>query len=430
MASRATSTWRARPWHRCTWIDRSSPASDHPSVGRARRWSARRLDVGTDVGLDAFEERARRRQVECVVDLGGVGRGRQHELHLPGVGAPGPQAADWWGCHGSGRRRGGGASGAPAVAAMRSHSTRLGWSANRWTSRWVARARRTSRYEAGSRVRPNSETRSGRSTSTVPARRRAQASAMRSGGLGRPTWRRSARHSCGCHRASSGSSAPAPSGRRSWPGVGPGQDHVGPVDAVAVEQVGEVAGGGEAPGPAEVVGGGLVGRRGGAGVDRPAEVRRQQLEPGVVEVLVDDLEQRPDQPFGPPGVLGAVDVRLPRPARRRRDGRGTGTRRWRTPRRSVPAWCRPCRRCDGSATARRPGWGRPRSRRRTGRRAGWRGSSTSASTSASARSLRWTRNMRRRSSHDLPSHERADRFVGGCCADVGHDPRGSWPEQL
>ncbi len=92
--------------------------------------------------------------------------------------------------------------------------------------------------------------------------------------------------------------------------VEPREHHVGPVDGVAVEQVGQVPGGGEAPGPAEHIGVvvvavvALVVRVVGA----EAEVAGQQRHPGFAGLLVDQLQQRPHRSFRPPGILGAVDA--------------------------------------------------------------------------------------------------------------------------
>jgi hypothetical protein len=81
--------------------------------------------------------------------------------------------------------------------------------------------------------------------------------------------------------------------------VPPPQDHLRAVQRVAIEQVGEVADGGEAARPSEWV-------------RRVPEVGAQRAQPRLCQVRVDDLEQRPHQPFRAPRVLGRVD-----PGRRR-----------------------------------------------------------------------------------------------------------------
>jgi hypothetical protein len=77
--------------------------------------------------------------------------------------------------------------------------------------------------------------------------------------------------------------------------VEPGQHHRRPVDGVAVEQVGQVADGGEPP----VAVGGL-------GIGAP-EVGREDLHLGGADAGVDHLEERPRQPLRPPGVGVAPD---------------------------------------------------------------------------------------------------------------------------
>ncbi len=75
----------------------------------------------------------------------------------------------------------------------------------------------------------------------------------------------------------------------------PRSEHVRTVYPVAVEQVGDVAHGGE---PAQ--------RSLGAGI---AEVTGQWGEPGFPEVGVHHFEQRPDGTFGPPRVGCGFDTR-------------------------------------------------------------------------------------------------------------------------
>ena len=80
---------------------------------------------------------------------------------------------------------------------------------------------------------------------------------------------------------------------------GPSADLVGPVQRVAVEQVGEVTDGGEAPRAPQRVGGRRV----------AAEVLAQHGQPRLPESGIDDVEQRPDHALGPPRVGLRVDPR-------------------------------------------------------------------------------------------------------------------------
>jgi hypothetical protein len=84
----------------------------------------------------------------------------------------------------------------------------------------------------------------------------------------------------------------------------PGSEHLGPVGAVAVEEVGQVAGAPQAAGSAD----GIL-NLAGHGVVGAAEVGGERLEPGLGEGVVDHLEQRPEGPVGEPGVVGRVDAR-------------------------------------------------------------------------------------------------------------------------
>ena len=78
----------------------------------------------------------------------------------------------------------------------------------------------------------------------------------------------------------------------------PGPEHAGTVDAVAVVQIGQVAGAAEPAGPAAQVGG----RRWPGSSPRRPEVAGQRVEPRLAERGVDDLEERPHRPGGHPGV--------------------------------------------------------------------------------------------------------------------------------
>jgi hypothetical protein len=76
---------------------------------------------------------------------------------------------------------------------------------------------------------------------------------------------------------------------------GPRADQLRPVQRVAVEQVGDVANGGEPPrAPGRIV--------------RPAEVLGQATQPRLGEALVHDLEQWPDGPLRQPGIRIRVDA--------------------------------------------------------------------------------------------------------------------------
>ena len=79
---------------------------------------------------------------------------------------------------------------------------------------------------------------------------------------------------------------------------GPAPDRVGAVQRVAVEQVGEVTDGGEPPRSPQ--------RIGGAGV--AAEMLGEQGQPGFLQALVDDVEQRPDGALGPPRIRLGIDA--------------------------------------------------------------------------------------------------------------------------
>src|SRR5581483_1729022 len=80
---------------------------------------------------------------------------------------------------------------------------------------------------------------------------------------------------------------------------GPGLEHARPVDAVAVVEVGQVAGAGEAPNaPSEV-----EVRWGGIGpAAAGAQVAGQRGEPGFAEGGVDHVEEGPDGTGGDPGI--------------------------------------------------------------------------------------------------------------------------------
>ena len=80
--------------------------------------------------------------------------------------------------------------------------------------------------------------------------------------------------------------------------LGPAPHHFGPVHRVAVEEVGHVA---DAREPLRL--------RDGL---RVADVLGQRRQPGLVEVRLDDFEQRPDRPLRQPGVRIRLNARRQR----------------------------------------------------------------------------------------------------------------------
>ena len=176
IASRSTSTWRARPWQAWIWRLRSPGASS----GRAGSSAA----SGARSSRTSAWMRASSVSVSCSTGW-------------------------WWSCASSPitscssreswpQEASSGLAGRALVGSaarrttgpwprIRSHRAGDGWSRNRWTSRCAASARSTASRPAGSRVRPNSERRAGRSTTAGSSRRRAQAAVMRAAGPGSGT---------------------------------------------------------------------------------------------------------------------------------------------------------------------------------------------------------------------------------------------------
>ena len=321
IASRSTSTWRARPWQAWTWTLRSSGSSSGRSS--ARRAAARRAAaVGADVGLEPAEQRVGAGERRGVVVVGVLGR--RAERRAASRARRGP------------RRRAGGCAASSAVGssarrsdrrrvgrgrATRSHSAGDGCSRNRWTSRCAASARRTCRWPAGSRVRPNSDSRA-REVDAAPGRRAAarRRGSRRSAGPGTPIRARSRRHSSACQAASARRS-PA-SGRRR----GPGASISGPVQRVAVEQAGEVAD--------------ALSRRarrtGSGGVVPSPRWAASVASHGSPSAPSTTSSSGQTARSGSHGSSRRVDARRrPRP-RRRPAGAGTGTRRSRRSRRRGP----------------------------------------------------------------------------------------------
>ncbi len=103
-------------------------------------------------------------------------------------------------------------------------------------------------------------------------------------------------------RAGSADPAPEPSPQFGLPAAGPvlargpGAQHVRAVDAVVVEQIGDVVNRAEAPGRIVRV------------ATRALQVARQHGQPRLADALVDDLKQRPHRPLGEPRILRRLDV--------------------------------------------------------------------------------------------------------------------------
>ena len=320
MASRSTSTWRARPWQACTCRLRSARVEEVALVrrpgsgalqGAARSaWTSawRRCSSVSSASLSGW----------CT-SANGPPSAVEHELHLAGVAAPGGEER----VAGDGGRRvvvaaWDAALGRPPARRCAPTAPATG-GAGRGGRPGPRRGRRGPRRSwQARRVRPNSESRGGRSTRLGSPRSRAQASVSRSAGLGVPI--RSAepapqRRLPGDVRAGAAwrwpsVSSPAPT-LRSWPDDGRRS--------------------------------GRTGRRGGARrANRPvvhdlvvlatggAEVGGERGHPTVAEMLVDDGEQRPDRPLRPPRIVVGVDPGGAGERVTRRAGRGTGSRRWRT----------------------------------------------------------------------------------------------------
>ena len=230
----------------------------------------------------------------------------------------------------SARRTTGGAP--PSV----SHSAGLGCRRKTCTSRPAASARSTSRWPVGSRVRPKSEMRSGRSSSDgVLAQARARGFEPLGGArLGQPL-------------AQPPPQLRLPRGLRREVDLAarPAAHHRRPVQRVAVEQLGEVADGREAArAPVRVV---LVAQMDG-------EAAQPRLRPGT--------RRRPRAAATRPAPAATGPARgrsRTRPRRRRRRaGEGTGTRRSRRCRRSGRASRRGSPTSAASASAPSRGSGR------------------------------------------------------------------------
>ena len=207
IASRSTSTWRARPWQAWTWMLRSSPSSSRSS-GRPGSGGPGGGTVLAHVGLDARRAASRWPAVVGMVVVGLGGPGPVTQLQLAHVLPPGGEqpvggqlARDVLGAAGDRR--------APARPAPTARATGAAGTGARRAGRPSACS--TCSRPAGSRVSPNTDSRSGSSTSPGSSRRRAHADSIRSAGSGWPARARSRRHSSACQRASGGSFAPVAS---------------------------------------------------------------------------------------------------------------------------------------------------------------------------------------------------------------------------
>ena len=308
MASRTTSTWRARPWQAWTagWVAGvedgpvvvARPAAGPAGAGRpARR-------PGSVAAASFRPPRSGDGGRPVPVAFGRVVGGGQDQLHLPGVAPPGGEERVGRPGRPWGRRRGGRPPARPPVwSSTLPHSTGDGWSRNRWTSRWVARARST--LEGAGRQAGEAE--EGQAGREIDECRRRPGARRRPRRAARPGWAR---------RSGPAAGATAP----------PARPHSGaqrPAGAVGV-----VLG---RPGPEHArAGGRRSGRRGrrcggrcrtgGPGVAvvgvarrRPPEVAGQRVEPRLAE-------------RGRRSPRAAA-----RPTGRRATGRRRAPRRWRRP---------------------------------------------------------------------------------------------------
>ena len=195
IASRTTSTWRARPWQAWTWMLASvSPGSSGRSSRTAAWTRASSVPDRCSTGCS------------CDAASGPITSCSSRES------CPQEASSRFSGSRAvssSARRvtRG-------ARAAIFSHSAGDGCRRNRWTSRCSASARRTCSWPAGSRVSPNSENRSGSSASPGSARSRAQALSPRAAGSGSRIRAFSRRHSSACQWPSSPAAQPRTSSGR------------------------------------------------------------------------------------------------------------------------------------------------------------------------------------------------------------------------
>ena len=355
----APATWRAGPWQRCTWTDRS--AGSRRAALRARTASARRSAWSQPSSVSGSAVAARPRassvgRAEAALQLALVAAERGEQR------VPDPAVADVVACAAPG----------PARSASRCHRSSLGCGSHRCRSWWVASARSSSISVAGIRVWPNSEMRGGRSLGPGAQpleRRRVPLGA----GAARPTASARARHSGGCQARSPSRSPPEPVG-----GVagGPVDEQLRPLRGVRREQAGQPARDGVAAAPPELR---LV-----AGVAVP-----EVAAPGWPPTARRGSRRAPTAAARPARRAPTGRRRGCRSARRSASA-GTGTRRPRTPRHRRPRpTCRAGGRAAGSATAPRPRAGTSTSSVANGSSSGVDSSSPRASASRSVRGARW-----------------------------------------
>ena len=123
---------------------------------------------------------------------------------------------------------------------------------------------------------------------------------------------------------------------------GPALQHVRPVHRIAVEEVRHVPDAREPPG-AILFGAGLL------------DVLGQRRQPGLVEMVLDDLDERPHRPLRHPRVQLRVGVECPRQGVRDQRARKGKSRCWRRCRPAVRRWHPGAPRAAASTSARCPG---------------------------------------------------------------------------
>ncbi len=294
IASRSTSTWRERPWQACTCRLRSpgsssgrrsgSPGSGAPGGGRSARTSACSRPSSVSAGASSGW---------CASRAAPPAAG--DDLHLARVAAPGGQqrVAGQPG----GRVLPPAPRGCPAEQGL-VHPPPEGGGGVQQQQVDLAPGRERGEHVdvAGRQAGQAEEREAGGQPGHLRLASQARAGPLEP--LGRAGDRQPAAQAPPQFRLPAGVAGQGRAGRVDVVAGRPGAQHGRAVDRVAVEQVGGVAGAGEA---ARAAGG--VGVRPGA-----AEVRGQRRQPGLVHAGVDDLQQRPDRPLGQPGVAVAIDA--------------------------------------------------------------------------------------------------------------------------
>ena len=181
IASRSTSTWRARPWQEWTCTLRSG-SSDGSGAASSRTAAWMRASSVPVAGTLVCRWSARGCALASTSWSSRESWPQDASSGLRGIVA----VSSWL------RRVTGGWS------ASRSQRAGEGCSRKRWTSRCSASASSTARRPAGRRVSPNSASRGGRSASCGCARSRAHASTIRSAGPGSGIAASRRRHSSAC----------------------------------------------------------------------------------------------------------------------------------------------------------------------------------------------------------------------------------------